>query len=371
VQAAGVPVIVLKGAALAETVYGSLALRPMSDLDLLVHHEHVPLMAQVLEREGYALSSQLLPPAYYQHNHFHLPYRGRQGEVLVEVHWQLQETLGVQQPDLAEIWRGAVPARVAGVETLVMGCEELLLYLCLHLQKHGYYNRYLRTRPDAAAYILHGHGTNRLLWFCDVWEVVQRYQAELDWPRVVAKARRWSIEGTVYCTLDLLARLFGPSPAAPVLARLHPPRLRWYEPWLYRHLVNLESSLSEARGVRRWYGQHLLGLQAQLQLRPVRFFTLLDHFFPAREVIARRYQVAGLRVAGYYLLHILRTLARSGFAFMRLVYYAAGKRVVRWWGAARRASPVPVPKGNTQRGREEQRCDEAEPIDAHRQPHRS
>jgi hypothetical protein len=216
-QAAGVPVIVLKGAALAEVVYGSLALRPMSDLDLLVHREHLPLIHMVLEREGYALPASLLPPAYYHQNRFHLPYRSHQGNVLVEVHWQLQEALGVQQPDLAAIWREAVPARVAGVETWVTECENLLLYICLHLHKHGYYNRYLRTRPDAAAYILRGQGVNRLLWFCDLWEVLQRHQEELSWPCLVDKARRWGIEGTVYCSLDLLERLFGPSPAAPVL----------------------------------------------------------------------------------------------------------------------------------------------------------
>jgi hypothetical protein len=32
----GIPVIVLKGAALAEVVYGNIALRSMSDVDLLV-----------------------------------------------------------------------------------------------------------------------------------------------------------------------------------------------------------------------------------------------------------------------------------------------------------------------------------------------
>ena len=40
-QAQDIPVIVLKGAALAESVYGDIGLRPMSDLDLLVPEESV------------------------------------------------------------------------------------------------------------------------------------------------------------------------------------------------------------------------------------------------------------------------------------------------------------------------------------------
>src|SRR3989304_7122244 len=38
----GVKVIVLKGAALAKTVYGDIGLRPMSDIDLLVKREDLP-----------------------------------------------------------------------------------------------------------------------------------------------------------------------------------------------------------------------------------------------------------------------------------------------------------------------------------------
>jgi hypothetical protein len=216
-----------------------------------------------------------------------------------------------------------------------MGCEDLLLYLCLHIQKHGYYNRYLRTQPEAAAYILHGHGANRLLWFCDVWEVVQRYQAELDWPRLVDKARRWGIEGAVYCSLDLLARLFGPSPAAPALAMLCPPRLRWYEPRLYRGILELEASGPKARGLRHWCGHRVLGMNRHLQFRPIRLLTLSEHLFPAREAIARQYRVTGLAVAGCYLLHVLRVVAHGGLGVFWLVYYAARKGVVRQQGAAR------------------------------------
>src|SRR5262245_60284423 len=53
--AADVPVIVLKGAALAEQIYGEVALRPMIDVDLLIPGRHRDTGRAVLERLGYIL----------------------------------------------------------------------------------------------------------------------------------------------------------------------------------------------------------------------------------------------------------------------------------------------------------------------------
>jgi len=49
----GLQVIVLKGAALAETVYENLALRPMSDIDLLVRKEDLLSLDKQLKTLGY------------------------------------------------------------------------------------------------------------------------------------------------------------------------------------------------------------------------------------------------------------------------------------------------------------------------------
>ena len=49
----GLQVIVLKGGALAETVYGNLALRPMSDIDLLIRKEDLLSVDKQLNMLGY------------------------------------------------------------------------------------------------------------------------------------------------------------------------------------------------------------------------------------------------------------------------------------------------------------------------------
>jgi len=66
---ADIPAILLKGAILAENLYPNPALRPMSDLDILVPHDRVLDAREVLERLGY----RALHPIPLRHPH---PGRG-------------------------------------------------------------------------------------------------------------------------------------------------------------------------------------------------------------------------------------------------------------------------------------------------------
>src|SRR6185503_4285201 len=84
---AGISVLVLKGAALAHLVYPAPGLRPMSDVDLLVHPEQAALSQSVLADLGFSA-----PPSP-QHrrlaSHHHLPAASilRDGHYLqVEIH---------------------------------------------------------------------------------------------------------------------------------------------------------------------------------------------------------------------------------------------------------------------------------------------
>ncbi|MBA3468093.1 MAG: nucleotidyltransferase family protein, partial [Herpetosiphonaceae bacterium] len=82
--------IVLKGMALAPTVYASIALRAMGDTDLLVRRRDVAVAWAVLSARGY-----LVPPASARY--WHLQFRNagelrliqRHTKAMVELHWWL------------------------------------------------------------------------------------------------------------------------------------------------------------------------------------------------------------------------------------------------------------------------------------------
>lgn len=95
----GVPVILLKGAYLAHSVYDSIAIRSMSDVDILILQKDLNRVNEQLEKMGYrALITDL------RHAGWEKP-----GVLKLEVHWTLTAPETYFQINIAEWWSRAVP----------------------------------------------------------------------------------------------------------------------------------------------------------------------------------------------------------------------------------------------------------------------
>ncbi|PYO17213.1 MAG: hypothetical protein DMD88_21200, partial [Candidatus Rokuibacteriota bacterium] len=66
------------------------------------------------------------------------------------------------------VWDRAVRVRVAGQEALGLCPEDLLLYLAVHLAVH--------------------HALVGLLWYYDLYLVIERWADTLDWEALIARA---------------------------------------------------------------------------------------------------------------------------------------------------------------------------------------
>lgn len=87
-EARGVPCLVLKGVALARSVYDHPCERAFRDLDLLVAPDRLETALDVLRSSGYV---EACPPKLwqaYRDHHFHVPFEAF-GRPRVEVHWAL------------------------------------------------------------------------------------------------------------------------------------------------------------------------------------------------------------------------------------------------------------------------------------------
>ena len=90
---AGAPVIVLKGAALASTVYPSIAHRPMGDVDLLVRPQDLERARRTLEAAGY----RFVPEPEERFKPFDTQFTGEmafrqemgQMSVPIDLHWEI------------------------------------------------------------------------------------------------------------------------------------------------------------------------------------------------------------------------------------------------------------------------------------------
>lgn len=212
--AASVPVIPLKGAFLAEAVYGDLALRPMADLDLLVKPADLPRAIDTLRQLGYE-SDQPFDPVAQRGAFQDMPPMRKPGGAMVELHWTLVTPLcgaRIDERELAGIWERSVPTAVAGAASRALSPEDLLLHLCMHASVH------------------HRFADVGLKSFVDMAEVARRYQESLDWTVFAERANRWNVANGVRMALLLaqewtdirvpaaaLAALDGQAPDGPMI----------------------------------------------------------------------------------------------------------------------------------------------------------
>jgi len=162
----GIPVILLKGIALAELVYESIALRPMTDIDLLVKHEDIWKTDKVLSQLGYESNIYLSSESYEQRIE-HVNYKSWRYSInvpptLVDVHTRIAEL-----PNL-DPWANASRVTIASTDMLMLGAEDLLLHLCAHVHSD-----------------LHRFGEGRLLCWYDIAAVLKHYGKEIDWDYVI------------------------------------------------------------------------------------------------------------------------------------------------------------------------------------------
>lgn len=189
--------ILLKGGALASTVYADIALRPMSDLDLLIRRDELPAWKDCLSRLGYQPASPEMAKGLAEAVHYQLAYRGGpDGDVVIELHWNLVAgDADWRAPDVDWFWHQSVPW--PGIEDL--GCPGTLqltpLANVLYLSAH--------------AMLQHGGARARLVWLYDIHLVVERSADSIDWRHVIDQARDFRWDAAVARALERCHELFG------------------------------------------------------------------------------------------------------------------------------------------------------------------
>ncbi len=156
-------IIVMKGAALAETVYGNLALRPMSDVDLLVKKENLHQIDELLKTLGYSPADRSVDDVDFTSTYLTtLDYRSSaKNSLSFHVHWHfVNSTIPnesyINHIKMDDIWQDAVKTNIADIETWVMSPHHLII----HLSEHA-----LRVT----------HSLSKLSYFCDIDRAINYY----------------------------------------------------------------------------------------------------------------------------------------------------------------------------------------------------
>jgi hypothetical protein len=261
----GSETVTLKGMALAHTVYPEPGLRPMADIDLLIHPSDRPRALAALDRLGYRTPG---PEAERLGASRCFAELVRDG-VLLDLHWDVARYLrfeGIVRVDHERLWRRARPLALAGARSLALCPEDMLLHLVLHLTL--------------------GSDFARVLWYADIDALVRRHAADLDWSRVVHEAARWRIRVLLGWTLGVVRASFG-TPLPPGLEdRLAPGRLR--RAAILRCVgASRPPGLSASLGESRVYPAQTLLMDRGIDVLRVLGWT----FFPSRTWLRLHYAI--------------------------------------------------------------------------------
>ena len=181
--AQNIPVIGLKGIYLSEWLYQDIGLRQFSDIDLLVKEENAESCLSILEGLGYKKNSagQLseFVLSQFEKDIIHYPPMVLNG-VSIELHIKLHSATEKYHLDVTELWKNALPATIHGVNVQALNATDLLIHLCLHLDKH------FKVGPV------------QFTCFNDITNLLEKLSGSLDWNEFTEACRLYNCEEVVY-----------------------------------------------------------------------------------------------------------------------------------------------------------------------------
>jgi hypothetical protein len=262
--AADVPVVVLKGAALADAVYGNAAVRPMCDVDLLVRRGDLAAARRAFEGLGFGLArAETHPGALAEHENEVVLCKAGPIAAFVDLHWSLFDSPYYQQQIAMDwFWDTALPVRVADMPAKILGPEAQIIHLCGHLGLH--------------------HASHGLLWWNDVAEVLVRYRDRIDWPALLRQTERNQLVLPVRDVLTRAAAEWKAPVPGTVLERL-----RSTQPSPAERLAAVGFSAAGRPAGRRFWAD----LAAMPGWRP-RLRFARTNLFPSLAYMRERYKVA-------------------------------------------------------------------------------
>lgn len=209
----GVPVIPLKGTMLAERYYGHYAARGTSDIDLLIHPEHMEAAVKCVHHRGFTEASQE-NPVHYHHEWFKQA-GGLPEPLVVELHWSLVQA-DTSQMNMGVAW--ATSEQSASYKNVRILSPSYTFYaLCLHGASH---------QMDSLKYVI------------DVLHFLERHYEQIDFRWLLEQAEKDHTYRRVAAALSVVENLF---PGLSNMERIPFERIRMYnhKSRLYRIVFTL------------------------------------------------------------------------------------------------------------------------------------
>ena len=266
----GIPCIVLKGIALAEHIYPGIAMREMSDIDILVKKTDLYAADKILSSQGYVASDSCVSRAISNPEGYlaSLEYRRESGSLLaLHVHWHIVNssvpaTMFAEHVDMERIWERAVATKVADAHAYILCPEHLIIYLCEHALRIG-------------------HSFDRLILTVDIHYALKVYEKNIDWDFLAEESRRFNLCRLVYFGLSIVKSYASVHIPAECLRSLMPHYFSMGE----RFFLKLQADRRRIRG-----SSYFIYLAMNRTLSDKMKF-LFRTLFPPRPILRQRFYI--------------------------------------------------------------------------------
>jgi Uncharacterised nucleotidyltransferase len=198
-EAHGIEGMPYKGPVLAEMVYGDVAQREFSDLDVLIAPNDVGRAKEALKALQYApnLALSSTEERAYLRSGYEYTFDGPLGRNLLEIQWAIVPRFFAVDFSVEDFFERAAQVDLGGRKVKTLSSEDLLLALCVHEAKHAW---------------------TRLCWLRDVAGLMQ--DPRLEWNVVLQRARELGVERVLQISLALANGLLGADAPEKVMARV-------------------------------------------------------------------------------------------------------------------------------------------------------
>jgi hypothetical protein len=261
--ASRIPLVPLKGVALADRLYGDISYRVCSDIDVLVPRHAVIRAVAVLGAEDYLPEHELWSGPndmdLFLDSDIEAGFRcrNRAAAPLIDLHWDVARRWRADGKAIDDLWAEASPAMLWGIGTCRLSPEWEVLYLAVHAVRHRWRD---------------------LKWLVDIHDCCSLLH--VDWNRLGAKAERFGWGKALRLTLSICHALLGTDvPQAQMVAV---PR------WAFRQLHGSDGAWKDSliparvldrRADRLRYLLRLFLMPTILERRAVRLPVGLSHFY--------------------------------------------------------------------------------------------
>lgn len=195
--------ILLKGSHLAEEIYHNPALRPMTDVDILVPKDSLIHAASLLQGLGYQPKRAYIIDLEISTSH-QLPIFIQPGHFPIELHWNIISPALPYQIDLKGIWDRKRNFSCNSEATNILSIEDTILHLAMHTISQHKLTGSLRFVYDFAA-------------------AIQAYKNDVDWATLLERSKLWNVSSSLFLMCKLSQDLFGINVPPDFFLAIYPP----------------------------------------------------------------------------------------------------------------------------------------------------